>query len=329
LESANPAKNKFALPDKIMEKLDNAELLLRQGNYQEAIQLYEEVHQAYPEEESVLLMLAWAHYDSGAAAKAISYLEILLQQELQRKVWTGFAFDELVRIYKQEKNFPKLVEICTRAVTAQPDDTGLLIELGNAYLQAGEAKDACRIFEKIVHLENDNPTFYCLLGEALFAAGQTGKSEESYLHAAAIDPEQVDRYYFQIADLFAKNGRYEDAQRLLKKCVEANPASPVYHCCLGDALVGLGQIQEALSEYKAAAHEDRAGAGAYYNRFGNTLARAKHYREAVQIFRIALEIEPDNSVYARHLTLSYEALKSLSEKAKTANDDNKHGGNSF
>ena len=291
---------------KIMEKLDNAAQLLSQGKYQEAISLYEEVHQAHPEEESVLLMLAWAHYDSGATAQALAYLETLLQRELQRKIFTGFAFDELVRIYKQEKNFGKLTEICTRAVAAQPDDVGLLAELGNACLRAGKAQDACRIYDKLVHLDNDNPAFHCLLGEALFAAGRTSESEAAYLRAGQLDPDQVGHYYFKIADLFAQSGRYEEAKRLLEMCIAASPAKPLYHCCLGDALVGLGRVKEALAEYETAVHNSNSGA--YYNRCGNILVKANYHQEAVEAFLRALKMEPDNPVYARHLALAQEAL---------------------
>ena len=104
--------------NKTIKKIDSVENLLRQGKYREAIVLCEEIHKAYPEEESVLLMLSWAYYDSGDTKQAIKHLNTLLERELKRKVFTGFAFDELVRIYKQEKNFHKLVEICERAVAA-------------------------------------------------------------------------------------------------------------------------------------------------------------------------------------------------------------------
>ncbi len=291
-----------------MEKLDTADQLLKQGKYPEAIVLLEDIYQTYPEEESVLLMLAWAYHDSGATEKAVAYLEILLKRELQRKIFTGFAFDELVRIYKQGKNFGKLVEICTSAVAAQPADTGLQNELGNAYLLAGRAREACDIFEKLVGLENDNPAFYCLWGDALFAAGLTSESEAAYLRAAEIDPDQVDHYYFKMSDLFAKSGSYEEAKRLLTACIAANPAKTVYRCCLGDALVALGLISEAQAQYEAAAHSDNSSAGAYYNRFGNMLARANYHKEAVEAFRKALKIEPDNPFYLRHLALSYKAL---------------------
>jgi tetratricopeptide (TPR) repeat protein len=291
-----------------MEKLDKAEQLLREGKYLEAIALLEEIHFAHPEEESVLLSLAWAHHDSGSIAKAVTCLETLLQRELQRKIFTGFAFDELVRIYKQEKNFGKLTDICARAAAAQPGDASLQNELGNAYLLAGRATDACDVFEKLVDLENDNPAFYCSWGDALFAAGRTAESEAAYLRAGEIDPDSADHYYFKIADLFARSNRHEEAKRLLEACIAANPAKAVYYCCLGDALVGLGCLSDAQMQYETAIHYDNSGAGAYYNRFGNILARANHHLEAVAAFRRALELEPDNPFYRYHLTLSLSAL---------------------
>jgi tetratricopeptide (TPR) repeat protein len=271
-----------------MEKMDTAESLLRQGKYQEAIELYEEIHRAYPEEESVLLMLAWAYYDSGSKAQAVDYLEILLERELRRKVFTGFAYDELVRIYKQEKNFGKLIEICERAVTAQPDDPGLLAELGNAYLQADQATNACNTYKKLVQMEDDNTAFYCRWGEALFAAGSVQESEAAYLRAAEIDPNQADQYFFKMAVLFIQAGNNNEAKKLLEKCIAANSHQSIYHCCLGDALIGLGKIEEAIAEYKNAVQSDEKSSSAYFHRLGNSLMKAKYFSQAVDIFQTAL-----------------------------------------
>ncbi len=281
---------------------------MRRGEYDKAVKLYEELYLARPEEESILLRLAWANYDRGATAEAIAYLEILLQRELQRKIFTGFAFDELVRIYKQEKNYVRLTEICRRAVEQQPEDIGLLIELGNAFLKSGNDGEACLIYEKAVRMENDNPALYCLWGEALFAAGRPQESEAAYLQAGKLDPEQLDRYYFKIAELFAKRGGYNDAQRLLEMCIAVSPSQPVYHCCAGDAFIGLGRIAEALMKYETAVTLDNSGSGAYYNRLGNSLTRAGYHKEAAAVFRKAMERESDNPAYARHLALACKNL---------------------
>ena len=293
--------------NKIREKIDSVENLLRQGKYHEAIVLCEELHKAYPEEESILLMLSWAYYDSGDTKQAIKHLNILLERELKRKVFTGFAFDELVRIYKQKKDFNKLVKICERAVAAQPEDVGLLVELGNAYLQSGQAKKACGIYEKLIGIENDNPAFYCHWGEALFAAGLIQESEQAYLRASEIDPDQPDRYYFKIAVLFQQAGNHKEAERLLNKCITVNSSNPLYHCSLGDNLIVLGQIPKALKAYETAVQYDNPGAGAYYNRLGHALMKANNFSQAVEAFKSAIAHDPALPYYLS-LAVAYKGM---------------------
>ena len=308
--------------NKKTREIDSLGNLLRQGKYRETIILGEKIHKAYPEEESVVLMLSWAYYDSGDTKQAIKYLNILFERELQRKVFTGFAFDELVRIYKQEKNFPKLVEICERAVTAQPEDAGLLVELGNAYLQSGQAKKACGVYEKLIGIESDNPALYCHWGEALFAAGLIQESEKAYLRAIEVDPDQPDRYYFKIAVLFQKSGKHRDAERLLNKCISVNSANPLYHCSLGDSFVGLGQIPEAMRAYETAVRYDNPGAGAYYNRLGHALMKANNFSQAVEAFKSAITHDSAQPYYLS-LAAAYKGMGLADLADKTLRKINK------
>ena len=290
-----------------MEIIDRAEQLLKGGKHSEAIALYEEIHKTHPEEESILLMLAWAHYDNGDTQKALHYLETILERELKRKIFTGFAFDELVRIYKQERKFDNLVEICSKAVTAQPNDVSLLAELGGAYINAEKPQEACQIFEKLIGMENDNPFFYCRWGEALFASGRTSESQNAYMKAAEIDPEENDRYYFQLANLFQNNGNNNEALRLLEHCISVKPANSLYYCALGDILIALGRTDEALATYKTAINYDNASAGVYYNRLGHTLMKAKYFYQAIDAFKAAIEFDAAKPYYIG-LASAYEAM---------------------
>ena len=293
--------------NKTIKEIDSVENFLRQGKYREAIVLCEEIHRAYPEEESVLLMLSWAYYDSGDTKQAIEHLNTLLERELKRKVFTGFAFDELVRIYKQEKNFQKLVEICERVVAVQPEEIGLLTELGNAYLQSGQAKEACGIYEKLIEIESDNPALYCHWGKALFAAGLIQESEKAYLRASDIDPDQADHYYFKIAVLFQRAGDHREAERLLNKCIAASSANPLYYCSLGDSLIGLGQTLKAFKAYETAVRYDNSGAGAYYNRLGHALMKTNHFSEAVEAFKSAI-VHDAAQPYYLSLAAAYQGM---------------------
>jgi tetratricopeptide (TPR) repeat protein len=292
---------------KTLDIIDRAQQLLTEGKHSEAIALYEAVNKTHPEEESVLLMIAWAHYDNGETSKALHYMEAIMERELKRKIFTGFAFDELVRIYKQERKFDNLVEICRKAVTAQPNDVALLAELGGAYLYADKPEDACLVFEKLIGMENDNPAFYCRWGEALFAAGRTTESQAAYKQAAEIDPEDADRCYFQLAKLFQNTGHNDEALRSLNDCISANPGNSLYYCALGDILIALGKTDEALATYKTAIKYDNAGAGGYYNRLAHTLMKEKFFSQAIDAFKAAIELDAAKTYY-KGLASAYEAM---------------------
>ncbi len=179
----------------------------------------------------------------------------------------------MVRIYKQERKFDNLVEICRKAVNAQPNDASLLAELGSAYLYAEKPEEACRVFKKLIGMENDNPAFYCRWGEL--------NSHE-----------------------FPHN---DEALRLLNDCISVNPSNSLYYCALGDILVALGQTDEALAAYKTAIKYDNAGAGVYYNRLGQTLMKAKFFSQAIDAFKAAIELDAAKPYYIG-LASAYEGM---------------------
>ena len=295
-------------------KIDLAENLLRQRKYKKAITVLKNLHKNYPEEESILFMLSLAYYDDGDTKQAEKYLNVLLERELKRKVFTGFAFDELVRIYKQEKDFVKLVEICEKAISVQPEDVGLLTELGNAYLQSGKAKEAGDIYERIISMESDNPVFYCLWGEALFAAGLIKESEKAFIKAGEFDSEQSDYYFFKNAFLFQQAQKHEDAERLLNKCISVNSSNPLYYCSLGDSFISMGKIQNALEAYDRAIQYDNSRAASYYNRLGNSLMKTGNFSQAADAFQSAIKYEPVWHYYS-NLASAYRGM-GLTEQAE-------------
>jgi tetratricopeptide (TPR) repeat protein len=93
----------------------------------------------------------------------------------------------------------------------------------------------------------------------------------------------------------------------LEHCISVNPANSLYYCSLGDILVALGRIDEALATYKTAIQYDNASAGAYYNRLGHTLMKAKHFSQAIDAFKVAIEFDAAKPYY-NGLASAYEAM---------------------
>lgn len=106
----------------IGEFYDLADQHMREERYEEAIELYRKLADINPENDSIVMSLAWAYRDSGRLSDAVLCLEKLLEKELKRKVFTGFAFDDLVKIYRNEgKCISQTVIICSPGYRIEPD----------------------------------------------------------------------------------------------------------------------------------------------------------------------------------------------------------------
>jgi tetratricopeptide (TPR) repeat protein len=262
-----------------------AEECLQIGHYQAAINIYRELVADYPQEESLLLALAWAYYDGGSREEAIQCFEQLFAKELCRKAFTGFAYDELVRIYKTSGQYDRLVDVCTRAAAVWPHDTALLGELGAAYLKAGmtrEARDVCR---RTIVLEPEGAAIYCLLGETHLADGEFAPAEKAYRRAAKIDPAAAGSFFGRLAASYGRIGEHPREEKILRRCLKILPLDPLYHCRMGDCLINQGQLASASAAYEKALALSPASADVFYHRWGNALAAAHYHREAMLIFR--------------------------------------------
>ena len=292
-----------------------ADEFIREKRYEDAVLLFRKLANMHPDKESYLLMLAWAYHDGGMKKDAVDCFEQLLAMELERKVFTGFAFDELVRILKEEEDYERLVEICERVTAVQCDDIALLGDLGDAYLAAGKASRAIEVYRRMTEMEPDASVNFCHLGNALIAEGNFDGAEEAYQKAIDIDPSEAATYYDRLAGAYVEAGCYERAEAALGRCIENKVNEPAYYSMLGDVLVKQGRLHDAENAYEKAIALNKDNGGAYYNRLGNALAKAGYHLQAVEIFKKAVAADPKNPFYYLRLAESYNNL-GLSDMAE-------------
>ncbi|MBE9547460.1 MAG: tetratricopeptide repeat protein [Proteobacteria bacterium] len=296
---------------------DLADKHMKEKRYGEAAVLYERLVEMNPGEDSIVMSLAWAYRESGRIDDAIDCLEGLLKKELERKVFTGFAFDELVKIFKNEGKHDRLIDICERATAAQPEDVGLLGILGDAYLRAGRIDMAVEVFEKITKMEPDSSMFFVNFGDALIAAGDFDGAEKAYDTAVTIDLSEASVFYNRLGGAYFRAGQYERSEKAYGKSLKHSPDNPLYYCNLGNVLVKQGKLEEADGAYENAVRIDPDSAGTFYNRLGNTLVAEGHHFRAIDIFRKAVSADPQNPFYYLRLAESC-AAEGLIEEAEEA-----------
>ncbi len=282
-----------------------AERYMKEGRHEEAIDLYKKLADQHPGEDSYVFQLALAFKDAGRPNDAIECLEGLLEKELKRKVFTGFAYDELVRIFRQEGQHSRLVDVCERAVHAQPDDPALLFTLGDAHIRAGQAEKAIEIFLSLTGMDPESSLYFSHLGLAFISAGDFDRAREAYVKSIAIDPESAALVHHKMGVALSHYGYHEKAESAFRDAIKRNPGESLYFCDLGDALVRQGRIEEAGTAYDEAARKGPSSAAAYMNRFGKSLLRENKFREAIEIFKKAVEKEPGNPFCSLHLAEAY------------------------
>ncbi len=296
---------------------DLADEYMREKRYEDAAVLYEKLVDMNPGENSLIMSLAWAYRESRRLEDAVGCLETLFEKELRGKVFIGFAFDELVRMFVHEGKHDKLVDVCEKAVAAQPEDVNLLSTLGNAYLRADHAYKAVEVFKKVIRMEPDSPAFFINFGNVLVAAGDLDGAENAYNKAVAIDPPEAPLFYNRLGNVYYKAGQYERAEKAYRKSLKHRSDSSLCYCDLGDVLVKQGKFEEANTAYENAIRINPESAAIFYNRFGNTLATEMHHRQAIDIFEKAIIADPQNPFYYLRLAESCttEGFTEAAEKA--------------
>ncbi|MCX7982393.1 MAG: tetratricopeptide repeat protein [Syntrophales bacterium] len=284
-----------------------AEGLLQAGHLEEAERVYIQLIENYPENDSYLMALAWLYYDSGRLEEAISCFEKLFNKELTRRMFTGFAFDELVRIYKSRGMFSQLLDVCERACEAFPGEYALMGDLAWACHQVGELERAAAIYRQMIEIDPAGIDAYLGLGNTLIALEDYDGAEEAYIQASHIDPEESATFFARLADEYRRSGLLEKAELAIRKSITCNEEDPALFLMLGDILISERRWEEGWAAYEKAASLQADAAGSYYFRLGNTLTVADLPEQAVEAYKKAIEMEA-NPFYYLHLARLYVAM---------------------
>jgi predicted O-linked N-acetylglucosamine transferase (SPINDLY family) len=134
-------------------------------------------------------------------------------------------------------------------------------------------------------------------GEALNAAlqhHQSGRLEEAatlYSKILEADPRHADANHL-LGVIAFQLGRNEVAVDLIGIAIAANRSNPAFHSNLGNALNGMGRLDDALAAYDRALRLRPDYADAHYNR-GNVLRDMGRLDDALSACDTALRLRPD------------------------------------
>ena len=162
--------------------------------------------------------------------------------------------------------------------------------LGTALATSGRTDEAIAQFGKALDVNPDYAAAYFNLGLALGGRGQVDAAIAQYRQALEKQPYSP-KPTTTSASPWPASDRPRRPSPITARPWRSSPTSCQAHNSLGQALAGRGQVNEAIDHYRQAIEIEPDDVQAH-NNLGITLADRGQVNEAVALFRRALEIRP-------------------------------------
>jgi len=263
--------------DRINLRNKLARMLLEEKRQEEATAVLEALIREAPTRYDTYELLGEIHESNGEIDRAIaSYQQALLVDSTQPE-----RFLKVAELQLQRRKPADAVKTLTEAHARFPAIPRMTYSLAIALAEAKEFQRAMVAF-----------------AQALYEAGQRDHS--------LLDSE----FYFRYGAVAEQAGDMETAAKMLRKCIELNPASAAEaYNYLGYMWADKGvHLPEAMELIKRALALDPEN-GAYLDSLGWCLHRLGNHREALDhLQRAAERLEPEDPVVFEHLGDVYQAL---------------------
>ncbi|RME91723.1 MAG: tetratricopeptide repeat protein [Candidatus Hydrogenedentota bacterium] len=318
------------LDEKNYYALYNLALALRhRGDFEEALKVLEQAKEINPNAAEAGILQGAIEYDLKRYSKAGEILE-----DVGEKSDSPLALYNLGLVYKKQGKIAeakaaflsayekqKEGEIATKAaaqlailfatddradlenaiyymkkaVALAPSNLKYRYNLALLYAKAGKPQEALAVLEQKPTAKTEDPKVLLYVAKLYDELGQKQKSYH-LLQMALIDFPSNPDIRMLAADIAISRGKYEEAERHLKKLLELTAStakkSQAYFA-LGKVYTALRKFEQAEDAYRKAYDLDPTNEDALVA-LGESKVLAGKESEAIQLYKEALNINPDN-----------------------------------
>jgi tetratricopeptide (TPR) repeat protein len=165
-----------------------------------------------------------------------------------------------------------------RALQLDPRDANTSMNLGLAYLALGQREDALRYTERATILDPRSADAWSNLGVALEATGDFARAEAAYRRSLDLNPAQQ-QTLLNLGLNLTTQGKGADAVIIMERLLK-NSDTPATRKRYGDALAKAGRYDDAVKQYNAALAQNPE----YYEALnGIGWVRIAEYRKGLEL----------------------------------------------
>lgn len=215
------------------------------GKFHKAIGFYEKTLEIDPVNMFALRGIGDAYRGLGQAAKAISFWQRYLEQNHD----DIHVLTRLADSYVKTGNFAESEELYLKALSLDETDKYALRGIGNLYYKLADHDKALAYFEKFIALDETYIAVLTMAGNIHRRRKQYEQAANFYEKALRQEPWNIFALY-GMGDSQRGMKNHEGAVACWLKILEKEPQNQNLHSRVGDAMVILGRLDDAIDHYQ-------------------------------------------------------------------------------
>jgi tetratricopeptide (TPR) repeat protein len=277
------------------------------GMYDEATREFRRVAELQPRNLDARFHLALIGLRKGDDRFALRYLKEVVELGGAR----ASVFHAMALSLERLGRMPDARFAADEAARLAPRRPQVILSRAILLLKAGDVHGALAGFAAYRELLADARPPAAYYAYAVLAEASAGNADAAlrlgdegvikHPHAAPV--------YLHMGAVLERKGDWEQAEAMYRRATEEDRELPQAHKALGDSLYRRGAYDDAAESYAEAVRlNPRLGDDVYF-RMGNIHYKRMERAQAVELWRRALEINPQNSVVRTNLELVESVLR--------------------
>lgn len=319
----------------VQECLDRGALLIKEGNIQQAIEIYQQGLSDHTNSASIYFKLGIALLEQGNLSEAYDnfYKSVVLEADFH---WGHYG---LGLFFAQQGKLSEAVDAYQQALTLNPDDFLIHQKLGEIFLEQNQLDLAEQHFLKVIKLNENFHWAYYRLGQVYERLSKLDEAKSCFLKAIEIEPDfQLAKKHLtsesfeeiiKKANSDFENQQFQKALTMYEVSLAFNPNH--YHSmlrkgeclfrlkrysdaeqtllivnqkfgdqfwlliCLGEVYFHQSKIKEAIVSFEKAINIDNKNLWCWHL-LGKSYQAINEYQQALACFNQVVEIDSNNAL---------------------------------
>lgn len=274
---------------------DQAEILVGQKKYREAIQFYDQALKITPSSHVGIIwnQKGMAYHKSDNLIQAKESFEKAIE-------FTGrvhpLPYNNLAGVLFDLKAYPEALNAANMAISLKGDYHDAYNIRGSIYKSTGSLQDALSDFQRAIDISRPsgkiNPKYFENMGLVLLNMKRYKESSDSYNEAIKLGSQNPEVFYNRGIALKELNSKFDiTALDMFEKAIKLKPDHVQAHNAMGNLFAELGDHDKAIKCYELAIKLNPDYAQSY-NGLAASYGAMGHLEEAITFFDKAIEKDP-------------------------------------